>query len=90
MAETKNLKSRLARQLAGRGVANAEGMAIGLLKKRGDMNAAGELTPHGKVRQALGAAGRAKDRAAKSSGKPAENFTYDPKTNRAMEKKRGR
>lgn len=89
MAETKDLKRRLTRQLAARGVDDAASMAIGILKKRGDLNGDGELTAHGRKRQAMGAAGRAIDRAAKASGKPPSAFQYNPKTNRATVKKDG-
>lgn len=61
-------------------------MAVGLLKKRGQMSASGSLTAKGKARQALGAAGRAKDRAAKASGGSAKNYKYNPKTNRATKR----
>ena len=81
MAETKNLVERLTRQLAAKGNTGAKSMAIGILKKRGQLGADGELTKLGKERQSLGAAGRAKDRASKASGKAADSFTYDPKTN---------
>jgi hypothetical protein len=43
----------------------------------------GKLTSKGKARQALGAAGRAKDRAAKNSGRKTSEFKYNAKTNRA-------
>lgn len=82
------LKERLTRQLAARGVKGAEGMAIALLKKRGHMKADGTLTAAGKKRQAMGNAGRAKDRAAKTgSGKPSD-YKYNKKTNRATRKKK--
>lgn len=83
MSETKDLKLRLTRQLASKGVANAKGTAIGLLKKEGLLNSTGELTPKGKERQALGAGGRAKDRAAKASGHKTSEYSYDAKTNSA-------
>jgi len=86
MTETKDLAKRLARQLAAKGNKNSKGMAIAILKSRGDMTADGKLTAHGKQRQALGAAGRAKSRAAKATGKPASAFTYNAKTNKAKEK----
>jgi len=60
-----------------------KGMAIGLLKKRGHMNDDGELTAAGKKRDAMTAEERAKDRAAKATGKPVSKFKYNPKTNRA-------
>lgn len=76
------LPERLAKQLAAKGVDNAKGVAIGLLEKRGQMKN-GKLTAQGKARSAMGADGRAKDRAAKASGRPASDYKYDAKTNRA-------
>jgi hypothetical protein len=63
-------------------------MARGLLIKRGHMTKDGKLTAEGKKRQALGNAGRAKDRAAKYSGHSPLDFTYNPKTNGTRLKKR--
>jgi hypothetical protein len=60
-----------------------KGEAIAILKKRGDMSATGALTPKGKQRNSMTAAGRAKDRAAKAEGHPAKDFSYNPKTNSA-------
>lgn len=54
----------------------------GILKKGSE-----ELTVYGKKRQAMGAAGRAKDRAAKRSGRKASEYKYNAKTNRATLKK---
>ena len=81
------LESRLTRQLASRGVKDAKGMAIALLTKRGDMKD-GKLTAHGKERQAMGNAGRAKDRQAKVSGHKPSDYKYNAKTNQATLKKR--
>lgn len=58
-------------------------MAAALLQKRGQMSG-GKLTTKGKKRQALGAEGRAKDRAAKRSGKSTSSYKYNSKTNRAI------
>lgn len=79
------LETRLTRQLASKGVKEAKGAAIGMLKARGQMNNDGSLTAAGKKRQAMGADGRAKDRAAKQSGgaHKASDYVYDKKTNRA-------
>lgn len=74
---------RLKRQLASRGVKDAKSMAYALLKKRGQLDNEGNLTAKGKKRQALGNAGRAKDRAAKRSGRSAKDYKYNSKTNRA-------
>ena len=72
-----NLVDRLTQQVGSRS------MAIALLKKRGHLDSKGNLTYEGKKRQALGAAGRAKDREAKYSGRKPSNFKYNAKTNRA-------
>lgn len=77
-----NLLARLTNQLRAKGVKDSKGMAAALLQKRGQMSG-GKLTTKGKKRQALGAAGRAKDRAAKASGRKTSDFKYNAKTNRA-------
>ena len=82
------LLERLKNQLRSRGVKNAESVAASLLTKRGQMKD-GKLTAEGKKRQAMGNAGRAKDRAARDSGNKSSDYNYNPKTNRAT-LKRGR
>jgi hypothetical protein len=77
----------LTRQLAAKRVKNAKAVARALLKKRGHVTEDGELTKAGKKRQDLGNAGRAKDRQAKYSGRDADDFKYNPRTNRATVKK---
>lgn len=81
------LENRLTRQLAAKGNKNARGMAIAILTKRGDL-ANGKLTAKGEERQALGNAGRAKDRAAKVSGRSPSEYKYNAKTNAATLKKK--
>ena len=81
------LQTRLTRQLASRGVKGAKTMADSLLKSRGQLTDDGKLTAKGKERQAMGADGRAKDRAAKANGGKASDYKYNPKTNRATKKK---
>lgn len=79
------LEIRLASQLAARGQKNSKDEARRLLKERGHVDAQGNLTKLGRQRQAMGADGRAKDRAARASNgrhKPAD-YDYDPKTNLA-------
>jgi hypothetical protein len=75
----------LTSQLEEQGNADARQMAIDLLKKAGNLDAGGELTAKGRERQAMGAGGRAKDRAAKASGgaHAARDYRYDANTNRA-------
>lgn len=80
------LLSRLTRQLSSKGVKGAKGMAIALLKKRGQLKDDGQLTAKGKKRQSLGAGGRAKARAAKYSGNKSSDYKYNSKTNRATKK----
>lgn len=80
------LLGRLTRQLASKGVKGAKNMASGLLKKYGSMDKKGKLTAKGKKRQAMGASGRAKDRAAKYNGGKASDYKYNKKTNRATKK----
>ena len=58
-------------------------MAVGILKKRGDMTKSGKLTAKGKARDNMTAEQRAKDRASKRSGKPTSAFKYDPRNNSA-------
>jgi len=59
----------------------SKAMAIGILKKRGDMNNSGELTAKGRSRNNMTAEERAKDRAAKATGKSPDSFKYNPRTN---------
>ena len=58
-------------------------MARALLKARGQMTEDGTLTDAGRARDALGAEGRAKDRAAQRAGRSPDAFTYDKATNTA-------
>lgn len=57
-------------------------LAIGILKKRGDMTDSGKLTAKGQSRNNMTAEERAKDRASKATGKSANSFSYNPSTNR--------
>ena len=62
--------------------------AIAILKKRGQMDANGTLTAAGQKRNMMTAEERAKDRASKSTGHSAKDFTYSARTNRATLKGR--
>lgn len=84
------LEQRLTRQLASKHVKNAKSVARSLLIKRGHEDAQGNLTASGAKRQALGAAGRAKDRQAKASGHKASEYNYNPRTNRATLKRKSK
>jgi len=85
MSEEKSLPRRLTRQLAAKGVSDPKKLAYALLNKRGHAKGS-ELTAAGKRREAMGAAGRAKDRAAKQDGGRAADYQYSAKTNRAWRK----
>lgn len=77
-----SLADRLAVQVGNKKLAKA------ILKKRGDMNAKGELTKAGKVRDAMTAKERAIDRESKRSGNKPTAYKYDPSTNRATLRKK--
>ncbi len=73
------LIDRLTEQLGG----NRE-MALSILRDRGHVEKNSErLTTEGLHREMLGPAGRAIDRAIKTSGRLARDYVYDQKTNRA-------
>jgi hypothetical protein len=78
------LIERLTEQLGG----NRE-MALSILRDRGHVERNSErLTAEGLHREMLGPAGRAIDRAMKSSGRLARDYVYDQRTNRATLKKK--
>ena len=78
---------RLVSQLRAKGMpeAKAHAVAIGTLRRAGDVKQGStELTAKGTKRQKMGAAGRAKDRAAHAStGHTARDYSYNASTNRA-------
>lgn len=85
---TQPILPRLISQLTAKGVADPEGVAKRHLTRSGILDANGELTNHGRMREQMGAAERAKDRAAKHSGTHrAFEYVYSPQTNRARLRK---
>ena len=80
---------RLARQLRSKGVSNSYAIATSQLQKHGILKKGStDLTDYGKKRNTMSPAERAKDRAAKYSGKnKAADYKYNKKTNRARLKK---
>ena len=81
-----DILDRLVTQLKDRGMDNAQAHAVARsqLQKHGVLKQGSEeLTTKGKKRNAMGAAGRAKDRAAKRSGKSVGDYKYNPQTNTA-------
>lgn len=86
------LLERLVSQLKAKGMSESQAFAVATksLQKAGDLKpGTQDLTEKGAKRQAMGAAGRAKDRAAAKSGKhkPGE-YKYNQLTNRARLKKK--
>lgn len=80
------LLDRLVSQLQARGMPRDKAVAVAIeqQQKAGNLKpGTTELTPQGVVRQKMGAAGRAKDRAAKYAGRDAAEYKYNPRTNRA-------
>ena len=58
-------------------------LAVSILQKRGHLKSDGKTyTKEGIKRNAMTAEERAKDRASKKTGKPSEDFKYNPRTNR--------
>ena len=66
----------------------SEKLAREILIKRGHMTHSGKLTAAGRARDAMTAEERAVDRAAKRSGRPKDEYKYDPTTNRATLKRK--
>lgn len=91
MAARPAILKRLIAQPMKRGMSVAEANATarkrlqqaGVLRKSSE-----ELTEYGKKRNAMGAAGRAKSRASKESGRPVSSYKYNPRTNRATLKRK--
>lgn len=77
----KSLLKRLAAQTG------SKEMAVALLKKRGHMDGNGRLTAEGKRRDEMTAAERAKDRAARDSGRKPSDYTYNKRKNTARLKR---
>ena len=76
---------RLKSQLQKKGVKDAEGLAYALQNKAGNVHG-NKLTAKGAKRQAMGAEGRAKDRAAKDYGGKPSSYDYSKQTNRARKR----
>lgn len=84
------LLDRVVSQLQAKGMPKSKAFAVGTasLQKSGSLKPGTQnLTAKGKKREAMGAAGRAKDRAAKAGGGAASDYTYNQLTNAARKKK---
>ena len=83
---------RLVGQLTSKGMLRDKAFAVATKQqqKAGNLKpGTQELTKQGERRQDLGAAGRAKDRASKYSGKHAAgDYAYNPRTNTATLKRK--
>lgn len=85
-AEKPKILKRLEGQLEDKGFSagSAAAIARSTLQKSGSLKKGSQkLTKKGKKRQKMGAAGRAKDRAAKRSGRKASEYKYNPRNNQA-------
>lgn len=85
-AKKPKILERLINQLKDKGfsIGAASAIATKTLQKAGNLKpGSNKLTKKGKKRQKMGAAGRAKDRAAKRSGKSSKSYKYNARTNRA-------
>jgi hypothetical protein len=85
------LLERLVEQLMAKGKNRSSAFAIATsqLQDAGNLKpGTQELTPQGKRRQAMGASGRAKRRAANATGGRPSDFIYNPRTNTATKGKR--
>lgn len=82
------LMKRLITQLRRDGKSAKDAGAIAAFKMRqaGNLDKSNKLTSKGKERQGMGAAGRAKSRAAKKHGRKASEFKYSATANRATMK----
>lgn len=81
---------RLVSQLKAKGMPEnkAYAVATSTLQKSGSLKkGTSDMTAKGKKRSAMGAAGRAKDRAAKVSGHKASDFKYNQLNNTARLKR---
>lgn len=86
----KPILKRLVEQLRKKGMSEKTAYAIAVkkLQESGNLKKnSTEMTQKGVRRSKMGAAERAKDRAAKKSGRKASKYVYNSKTNRATLKK---
>ena len=80
---------RLVSQLKAKGKPEGQARAIATstLQKSGSLKrGSDQMTPKGEARSKMGAAGRAKDRAAKVSGRKASDYKYNQLNNTARVK----
>jgi len=83
---THGLVDSLEGQLRAKGHAPvaAHQLAIEILQQQGSVDAQGHLTAHGREREAMGRAGRAKDRLARMTGHDPKNLVYDKRQRKAF------
>jgi hypothetical protein len=84
----KPIKQRLVEQLKAKGHPEkaAQAIAQSHLHKTGSVTKSGEMTAKGRERSEMGAAGRAKDRAARAHGGKPSDYVYNPQINSARRK----
>ena len=83
---THSLMDSLEGQLRAKGHAPvaAHQLAIEILQQQGSVDAQGNLTAHGREREAMGRAARAKDRLATQTGHDPKNLIYDKRQRKAF------
>jgi hypothetical protein len=86
MATTKHMgRGKLVERLAAQ--VGSRDMAVGILRKRGDLKQGSEqYTKKGEKRNRMTAEERALDRTSKTTGAKKSDLVYNPKTNRATRK----
>ena len=86
---SKPIEQRLREQLRKKGMSPeyAAATARKAMMKAGNVKPDGTMTKQGETRSQMGAAGRAKDRAAKAAGRSPQDYTYNQLANRARLKK---
>lgn len=86
MATTKYMgRNQLIKRLTAQ--VGSEETAMKILRQRGHVDAAGNLTYEGYKRNAMTAEERAIDRASKKYGRDPDEFVYNPQTNTASLRK---
>lgn len=86
-----DILERLVSQLQAKGMPKAKAFAVATkkLQESGSLKPDSQkLTSQGKKRSEMGAAGRAKDRAAKKAGRKASDYTYNQMANTARLRKK--
>lgn len=80
--------ARLTGQLTAQGLLDPRELALERLRHYGIIDAAGDLTAYGRIRDRMSPAARAIDRQARRSGRDRSEYRYTAATNRATLRRR--